>query len=239
MSRYDWPRGPKSGDNPIARAAFLHRLRPGVDLDAIAPLVPKKTRGKGRRAQPHNKPAGADDLWFPIGPTVMQHGQADRNPNVAGRIRDLQIEPTQGKRVYAASAAGGVWFSADAGASWRPLDDWQVTTSRNALGNVATALSCGALYVQFGGNADGSADVVWVGTGEPLLTSDGQIAAPEGHPVGELIAGSVAGIGLLNRDPAQAGGSWTVKGDTGPDSLRGASFYRIVADPGDATQLLA
>lgn len=238
MARYDWPRGPRSGDEPIARVAFLHRLRPGVDLDAVDPLVPQEGEGL---ALPHLAPTGAQNLWFPIGPAVMQHGQADHNPNVAGRIRDLQVEPTQGKRVYAASAAGGVWFSADAGTSWRPLDEWQTTTAPNTLGNVATALSCGALYVKFGGAADGSADVIWVGTGEPLLTPAGQIAAAEGSPWGELIAGSVAGIGFLNSDPAQSGGAWTVvKGDRAdPDTLRGASFYRIVADPGNDSQLLA
>ena len=51
------------------------------------------------------------------------------------------------------------------------------------------------------------------------------------------------GIGLLNRDPAVNGGAWqVVKGDdaaTDPDTLRGESFFRIVADPAHKDQLVA
>jgi hypothetical protein len=240
MARYDWPPPPRTRDDPARRGTYLGALRPGVDPTAIVPLTMKKTSGRGRRAKPHNAPTGNQYLWFPIGPTSMAHGQAGGNPNVAGRIRDLQIEPTQGRRIYAASAGGGVWFSADRGDSWRPLDDWQVTPNRNSQGNVATALACGAVHVNWGGAADGSADVVWVGTGEPALTDSGTRHVASAEPGAPQIGWEVAGIGLLNRDPAAAGGSWTVvKGDTAADTLRGEACYRITADPGNAGQLIA
>lgn len=135
-----------------------------------------------------------------------------------------------------------MWFSADRGETWRPLDDWQVSDLSD-MGNIANALSCGAVHVIWGARADGSDDIVWVGTGEMALTSDGQQALAGAAPGGPQLGGSVVGIGFLNRDPAVAGRSWTVvKGDppgTDPDTLRGESFYRIVGDPGNRDQLMA
>ena len=64
---------------------------------------------------------------------MMINGQASKEPNVAGRVRDLQVEPVNGQRVYAASASGGVWFSPDRGETWRPLDEWLVTSNRLML----------------------------------------------------------------------------------------------------------
>jgi len=64
-----------------------------------------------------------------------------------------------------------------------------------------------------------------------------------GGPGGGLPEGNLLGIGLLNRDPAVNGGAWqVVKGDdaaTDPDTLRGESFFRIVADPAHKDQLVA
>ena len=241
MGRYDWPAPPQRRDDPVARAAHLQQFRPGVDPRTIEPPPVPRGRATRRRAAPHNAPASNQDLWFPIGPVTMTNGQAGGNPNVVGRIRDLAIEPNSGMRIYAASAGGGVWFSADRGDTWRALDDWQ--TSDRRQGNLANALSCGAIHVIWGGAADGTDDVVWVGTGEPTLTNNGQVARTAAEPGGGQIGGSVAGVGFLNRDPAVAGGAWTiVKGDlpaTDADTLRGESFYRIVADPGNKDQLIA
>ncbi len=238
MTRYDWPAPPRRRDDPAGRATHLQQLRPSVDPLTIAPPTPRGGRAARQGFMPHNAPIGNQNLWFPIGPTTMTNGQAGGNPNVAGRIRDLQVEPGAGLRVYAASAGGGVWFSADRGDTWRPLDEWQ--TSDRAQGNIANALSCGAIQVIWGTKADGSDDVVWVGTGEPALTNKGQQAIAGARPGGSQLGGSVGGVGFLNRD---SGGAWTiVKGAlpaTDADTLRGESFYRIVADPGKKDQLIA
>lgn len=242
-TRYDWPAGPRRRDDPAGRAIHLQQFRPGVDPLTITPVTPAPPTRKRSEAAPRNLPVGNQNLWFPIGPTTMTNGQAGGTPNVAGRIRDLQIEPGAGLRVYAASAGGGVWFSADRGDTWRPLDEWQ--TSDRGQGNKASAMSCGAIYVIWGNQADGSADVVWAGTGETSLTPNGQLALSGAAPGGPQIGGAVAGIGFLNRDPAVAGGAWQiVKGGlpaAEPDTLRGESFYRIVADPdpGNKDQLVA
>ena len=171
----------------------------------------------------------------------MTNGQAGGNPNVAGRIRDLIVEPVAGLRIYAASGTGGVWFSADRGETWTPLDEFQ-ESDRTDIGNLSAALACGAVHVKFGGMADGSQDVVWVGTGEPSLSEE---ALPGGHgggPGGGLPGGKLAGVGFLHHDPSVGPGWALVLGETAgvnPDTLRGESFYRIAADPNDDTQLVA
>ena len=241
MARYDWPAPPRGEDDPMARDRHVSVLRPLVDPTTIAPLKPKRRRRRVTAAPFGDAPVGDQNLWFPIGPSVMTKGQAGGHPNVAGRIRDVQIEPTDGLRIYAASAGGGAWFSQDRGETWVPLDDFQ-ESDRTDVGNVASALACGAIYVRFRGPADGSQDEVWVGTGEPSLFGGGQPGISGGGPGGGLPSGKLGGIGFLHRDPA-AGPGWTVvKGDAASvdaDTLRGAKCYRIAPDPSNLDQLVA
>lgn len=243
MARYDWPAPPRGDDRPQARAAFLDRYRPMQDPGTTGPL-PKRARSRSRRAVAHTAPSGDHNLWLPIGPTVMTNGQAGGDPNVAGRIRDLQIEPVKGRRLYAASAGGGAWFSADRGETWTPLDDFQLSDLSD-VATIASALSCGAVHVIWGAQDDGSDDVIWVGTGEPRLAAGGLMPAlpAGGDPGGGLPGGNLLGVGFLNRDPAVAAGAWqVVKGDvrtTDPDTLRGHGFFRIAGDPSVKNQLVA
>ena len=84
--------------------------------------------------------------WRPIGPAVT-----------SGRIVDLavaegpesRIGDRLGKLMYAASAAGGVWKSTNAGTTWEPIFDKQSTSS---IGDIALAPS--------------NPEILWVGTGE-------------------------------------------------------------------------
>lgn len=232
MTKYDWPVSPRGGDDPAGRAGHVAHFRPRMDPAAIVDAPPPVRRGRGRlRGVPHNAPVGNQNLWFPIGPSVMTNGQATGTPNVAGRIRDLQVEPTSGDRVYAASATGGVWFSADRGASWRPLDEWRESPDRTDIGKVANSLACGAVHVIWGAAVNGSQDEVWVGTGELY---GGASEAP---------GGQVAGIGLLTATGPAAAGAWSVVlGESAAANfatLRGRAVFRIVGDPGNPQQLFA
>ena len=170
--------------------------------------------------------------WIPIGPSVMTNGQADRSPNVAGRIRDLQVS-ADGRRAYAASASGGLWYTNDTGNSWRPLDDWQQSPDRENLTSVATAMAGGSLYVEWQTEAT---DRVWVGTGEvaDAWLGQGNLGGPDLDP---LPGGKVGGIGFLRAvGPAGASPLWHIEsgapaGDT-THTLRGHGIGRLVAVEG-------
>lgn len=224
MSRYDWPDGPVREDDGAGRARFNARFRPAPDvrnadgsLDPIAAPEPS-----GFAAAP---PSAGGFVWLPIGPSTVTGGQATGRPDVSGRIRDLAVEPTTGGRLYAASAAGGVWFSGDRGVSWKPIDQFVVSPGRATLTPVGNALATGAVHVLWGGADDGSADEVFVGTGEPGFHA---LGAPGGH---------VAGIGVLQATGPATGASWTPPAAN--DALRGEAFWRITDDGVHRRQLLA
>ena len=218
MSRYEWPRPAVKLDDPVGRTAHVDRYLPattGPPTGGPAPVPPVPP-------PPPGPPAGDRHLWFPIGPSVMTHGQAQGTPNVAGRIRDLAVEPDAGQRVYAASASGGVWFSADAGGSWQPLDEWVASPNRAAVRHPGNALACGSIHVEWG--ADAAHDEVWVGTGE-LSQADGQ-------PGGKL-----GGIGILHAVGPASGVPWSMPPELG--TIAGGAVYRIAGDPGHRRQLVA
>jgi hypothetical protein len=105
------------------------------------------------------------DLWLPLGPGVMLRASSDGNPRMTGRIRDLAVSD-DGKRIYAASGQGGLWYSGDAGLSWLPLFGPAVVSDRTTLPPSSNVSACGAVHVRFDPGGDPGGDEVWVGTGE-------------------------------------------------------------------------
>ncbi len=178
------------------------------------PPVKKSARS---RPLPKGFPAGDVRRWVPIGPSVVRRGQANGRPRVSGRIRDLAVS-TDGTRLYAASAMGGVWYSGNGGATWDPVGGWADRSARS--GGANNAQSCGCLLVHFGATA--AHDFVLVGTGEtvPFLT-----------PVGE---GAFGGLGILaGHHPATVavgGNPW--EGQAGAALLEGAGVFRLAREPG-------
>ena len=227
MTRYEWPAPPRRRDNPEGRSLHLQQFRPSANVTGPAGASAEAEQPSGAPAAAPvfaDQPQGADHLWFPIGPSVMVNGQATGTPEVAGRIRDLQVEPDKGQRVYAASASGGVWYSSDRGASWRPLDEFVQSPNRNTLTPVGNALACGAIQVFWGAADDGSLDEVWVGTGEY-------------GGAGGLPGGKLAGIGILHAIGPAAGTAWETEDNPLPP--RGTAVFRIANDPARANQLVA
>jgi hypothetical protein len=117
MARYQWPgdRDPNVVDDARGRGeAFFDQIAsvPGAILAEASAI---------RAALLAAMQAAADaNVWLPIGPSITLRGQAGSEPRVTGRVRDLAISD-DGNRVYAATANGGVWYSADAGTTWSPL----------------------------------------------------------------------------------------------------------------------
>src|SRR5256885_9211253 len=104
-------------------------------------------------AQPPDKwetPAALKDLKYrSIGPAA------------GGRVSRVAGVPGDPLTYYAATAAGGVWKSADGGLSWKPVFDDQPISS---IGSIAVAPS--------------NANVVYVGSGEANIR--GNVAAGNG-----------------------------------------------------------
>ena len=90
-----------------------------------------KKRSVRRSAQPRRK-------WRELGPRLIPKGQTygtggNDQPAVSGRIVSVAIDPSNARRILAASAGGGLWASRDGGGSWRPLTDEQPTLAMGAL----------------------------------------------------------------------------------------------------------
>lgn len=89
---------------------------------------------------PDQVAAIADKLqWRELGPTIM-----------GGRVSDLAVVESDPSVFYVATATGGIWKTENAGVTFAPIFDKEVTSS---IGDVTVAPS--------------NPNVVWVGTGEP------------------------------------------------------------------------
>src|SRR3982751_1140908 len=82
-------------------------------------------------------------------------------PAAGGRVSRAAGVPGNPLRYYAATASGGVWMSADAGASWKSVFDDQPISS---IGSIAIAA--------------GDPHVIYVGSGEANIR--GNVAAGNG-----------------------------------------------------------
>ena len=148
-------------------------------------------------------------------------GRDRGRPRVAGRVRDLAVSPN-GKRAYAATANGGLWFTFDFGATWHPVSNWLPTPGEPSTRVARTALSCGCLHVQFGDGDDQDLDEVCVGTGELEPRLDGLPGSRNG------------GVGVLRlKTPITAaiadpfGDHWAREAP----NLAGLGIYRLARDP--------
>jgi len=235
----------KKQKDSVARNDYLEKISGFVDRKALSASVaallasegpggagdPPRARTASPRAAavPMAFPGSNTSRWVPIGPSVVRQGQADGRPRVSGRVRDLAVSD-DGRRAYAGTAKGGVWYTGDGGATWEPLGGWANEPRR--LGGNTSAFATGCLLVDFG--ADAAADFVMVGTGEigAFQTSTG---AAGSRGMGVLVARGPA-TADLNADP------WET--DTGIAQLEGVSVVRMVRVPGspvgaDTDQVIA
>jgi hypothetical protein len=170
------PGGEAKRGRALEREAFVARRRGTFDqaaVEAAAAAYRKTAAVAPKGLLPKGFPTGDAQRWVPIGPSVVRRGQANDRPRVAGRIRDLAVHPN-GRRAYAASGQGGVWYTGDGGATWDPVGGWSEFTA--TAGGDNNAQSCGTILVDFRDN-DPAHDFVMVGTGEttpfPRVTGHG------------------------------------------------------------------
>lgn len=103
---------------------------------------------KQERSRRDAEQARAGETWQPVGPSsmTMTHWIMGR---VSGRLNAVTPVPGNEDTVYIGSAAGGVWKTTDAGASWTPIFD---TTGTLPIGAVTLDPN--------------DSNTVWVGTGD-------------------------------------------------------------------------
>jgi hypothetical protein len=237
--RYAWPGlDRRNRGKANERQAFLALRRGPIDPDELQKAVEQRRaqlaaaqapaeRPRGaRRAQARAAPGANANLWIPIGPTVVLQGQGGGRPRVSGRVRDLQVSP-DGRRAYAATANGGVWFTADGGDTWSPLGGWAVTGTPPNITGPANVLVCGCIYVRFDPGGNAANDEVLVGTGELLPQLPFGLSGTPGL--------QNSGVGVLRAVGPAAGAAfgqvWNLEGT----NLAGRGIFRIAADPDQAT----
>src|SRR6266446_1848762 len=79
-----------------------------------------------------------DGVWINLGPTrsdILAPPLADVGPEgqIAGRVRNVVLHPTEPAVLFVATSGGGVWKTYDAGATWEPITDLVGSTSVGAL----------------------------------------------------------------------------------------------------------
>jgi photosystem II stability/assembly factor-like uncharacterized protein len=121
------------------RAYPFDRIPQNARLNALLYAETKMRRfGEGSRSVQSLKE------WRPIGPF-----------DLGGRITSIAVHPTDGRTLWAAAAAGGVWKSGDRGGSWTPIMDNE------------NAITMGAIAVD-----PGNPDILYAGTGEAAFNVD-------------------------------------------------------------------
>lgn len=208
------PRTDEEGDQQYAANYFSDSSDVALDTGALPAGFRRNLMRQYRERQKPNYYYALPDLsratnWVPIGPSVVLKGQAATKPATSGRVIGIAVAP-DGRRIYAASANGGVWRSEDEGKSWRSLmDAWDLdpTTEKS------DSLACGAIALVPGDTAD--KDRIYVGTGE------GQ-------------GGAYFGIGpIVSTD---GGRSWAV--EPSYPTLAGSAFYALAVDPDDPDRVV-
>jgi len=106
--------------------------------------------------------------------------------NIGGRVRGIAIHPTEPRRMWAASAGGGVWRSLDGGASWATVGDF--------LDNLA----CSCITI------DPATGTLYAGTGEGFrnadaLVGEGIFASADGTTWTVLPATQIPELKWVNR----------------------------------------
>ena len=228
MSRYVWPRKRKSLDRPLERAGW-NALTDGVVTERAVLRAREVRREVRARRAADRAPLGQDDLWVPVGPSLALKGQGHGRPRVAGRVRDLAVSPN-GKRAYAATANGGVWFTPDSGTSWHPVSNWLPTPGEPSTRVARTALTCGCLHVLFGVGDDQDRDEVFVGTGE-LQPWQWGTPGPRNGGVGVLRLKTPITAAIA--DPF--GDHWAREAP----NLAGLGIFRLARDPDDPEVIVA
>lgn len=142
------PRGGPRADGPAEYIEWRNlSLRDETGALSAHGLMIGKAHVDAMRAVP-SPPSGAGinrGSWSSIGPG-----------NVGGRVRTIAIHPATPDTMFIGSVGGGIWTTADGGASWAPVNDFMANLAVSAI-----------VFVP------GAANTLFAGTGEGFYNSDG------------------------------------------------------------------
>ncbi|MEZ4870192.1 MAG: LysM peptidoglycan-binding domain-containing protein [Caldilineaceae bacterium] len=188
-------------------AEYRQRLEQQAETTAPAApsLPPAATRAAARAAAaPATLPGLAHNRWMPVGPMAVQATIYGRTTAYSGRVADIAVAPG-GKRLYVATANGGVWRSGDEGHTWQSLMD---AFDLNPQAHQADSQACGALALVAGEWS--SQDQIYVGSGEAHGAYDAY------YGVGPIVS-------------VDGGLNWYT--EISEPSLVGFAFYALAVDP--------
>lgn len=217
-----------SSHQPGVGESVFHRPSKDVWRDRLAKYKNRKAsavravRGAEAVFGPASAAIPGANNWRTLGPNIVMDGQTVGENPVAGRVVGVAFSPT-GDVVYAATAAGGVFRSDDAGASWRSLmDGFDVDPTDFA----SASLACGAIAID-----PDDVDRVYVGTGEGDTHSIFSNRIVNALP-------AYRGIGPIRSD--DGGKTWlTETCATGSPDLAGDAFFALAVDPRDRENVVA
>jgi len=196
---------------PPAEAPAAQRLR---ELEEYRVRLTHSHQWEATAAQASTRAAAADEplpapglatnRWTAIGPMAVQAYPYGRVTAYSGRVSGIALAPG-GRRLYIATANGGVWRSEDGGTTWQSLMD---AFDLNPTAHQADSLAGGAIALVAGEWA--AQDIIYVGSGE----AHGSLDAYYG--VGPIVSHD----GGLN---------WYT--EASEPSLVGMAFYALAVDP--------
>ena len=139
------------GQQPMPGDATMRRTA------GRAGVVPTGAYARARAQAKAAKVRTASAAPHALGPTWRLHGPQ----HIGGRVLDVVVDPTRPDAVYAATASGGIWYSTDAGLTYRPVwpDDYV-----QAIGALAAAPD-GTLYAGTGEAGPGGGSLTYGGDG--------------------------------------------------------------------------
>jgi hypothetical protein len=156
----------EGGDDPEGRQRWFMFQRT-YPFDSI-PEEARRTAWEGRPRG--DKGAREEDVqsWTPIGPVSTSPLFANFGLN-SGRINTIAVSPANPQLILIGAATGGIWRSADGGATFSPVSDTQVDL---AVGSIAFSRSNPSIVYAGMGDMQGCCD--YLGSGVLKSTDGGQ-----------------------------------------------------------------
>jgi photosystem II stability/assembly factor-like uncharacterized protein len=155
----------EGGDDPEGRQRWFMFQRT-YPFDSI----PEEARRTAWESRPIGKGSQEDDVqsWTPIGPVSTSPLFANFGLN-SGRINTIAVSPGNSQLILVGASTGGIWRSADGGATFSPVSDAQVDLS---VGSIAFSRSNPSIVYAGMGDMQGCCE--YLGSGVLKSTDGGQ-----------------------------------------------------------------